>query len=132
MRPYGKSSRRCGLTLVEVVAGTAILGTLLVSVLVAAGRLQVQRASSQRHLAACRIADRLLTDWWPDRAKLPRAGGGTIEVEGGVWSWHTTVVANDAAEGLGGEVVRLEVFWQGGSEVPLAGVEVMLAARKDE
>jgi len=129
MRPYGRYSRRCGLTLVEVVGGTALLGTLLVSVLIAAGRLQVQRAASQRHLAACSIADRLLADWWPDRAKLPRSGGGTIEAEGGAYNWRTRVVANDAAEQLGGEVVRLEIFGQDEDVVPLVGVEVMLAGK---
>lgn len=116
--PSGHSKR--GITLVEAVAGTALLGSLLVAVLIASSRLQVQRARSEARLAACGVADGLLEGWWEERDEFPRRAEGPVPGRDG-WRWRTEVVENGAAADLGGEVVALEVFAPGGSPGPAEG-----------
>ena len=105
------ASRR-GATLIEALAGLAILGTLLVSVLLASGKMHRQRGRTAQRLEAVRVADRLLEGWWQKRDEFPRDGQGTVEPggDGRAWSWRTTVVENEAARKLACEVVALEVF----------------------
>ncbi len=128
------------LTLVEAVAGTAILGTLLVSMLMASGRMEVQSSRASRRIEACKIADSLLESWWDAKVtgsgndngkKFQRAGGGDVPGREG-WKWRTSVVPNTSAEEFSAEVVALEIFSSGSGEKPLVSIEVMLPADKNE
>jgi hypothetical protein len=120
-----------GITLVEALLGTAILGSLLVSVLLAASRLHVQAARAEARITACRIADGLLEAWWPKPDAFPRRGQGAVAGREG-WSWRTEVVENTAARTVKAEVVALEIFAAGADRgTPMARVEVMLPERSD-
>jgi type II secretory pathway pseudopilin PulG len=124
--------RATALTLIEVVAGLAILGTLLVAVLLAEARCRRQSAGARGRLAACRAAEAMLQQWWDDPRTFPRAGQG--EVKGNEpFLWKTSVVENEQAERLGAQVVRLEVFQQDGSsmEKPAVTVDVVLPAQDE-
>lgn len=118
---------RRGLTLIEAVLGTAIMGTLLVAVLMGASRLQAQAARAGERAAACRIADGLLEAWWAKPEEFPRSAGGAVRPYEG-WSWRTRVVENAQARGMKTEVVALEVFAPGAKRGEAAvRVEVLLA-----
>jgi len=115
------------MTLIEVMAGLAIMGTVLGALLVAAARLRIQSARAELRLEACGTADRLLDRWWPQKDRLPREDTGTVRAAGKTWRWRTHPVANGAAEQMGAQVVAVEVYpadRQG--EGPMAHVEVLL------
>ncbi|MBE3070513.1 MAG: type II secretion system protein [Planctomycetes bacterium] len=124
-------SRR-GVTLVEAVAGTAILGSLLVSILIGASRFQAQAGRAERRLEACRAADGLLETWWAKREEFPRSAQGAVPGRDG-WSWRTRVVESEEARALGGEVVALEVFGPaGGAGEAAVRVELVVAVKDEE
>src|SRR4051794_15869607 len=116
-RRWSKSSRsrsattpaRGATTLVEVIAGLVILGTILSSVLIARGRFARQEAQAQRRLQATRALDELVNQWMsgPSSA-IPLSGRGTLSESNQIWRTH--VVPDRSAEELGTQVLRVEVF----------------------
>ena len=121
---------RRGLTLVEAIAGTAILGTLLVSVLLAGSRLTVQGHRAEKRVEACRIADELLSTWWPRINSIDHDSGGQVPGHEG-WLWRTQTVENENASKLSARIVALEVFAPGEAEdAPAARVEILVAAKE--
>ena len=126
--------QRTGLTLVEALVGTAILGTVLVSVLVADGRLRKQASFAEDRVEACRIADAFLAEWWPtveEPNKFPRQGSGEFLDRPG-WSWRTDIVQNEAVEKFDAEMISLDVFSpKYGETRPAAHVEIMLPKRDE-
>jgi len=101
--------RKPGVTLVETLVGTALLGSLLVSILMGVSRLEAQAGRAERRVTACRIADRLLETWWANQEAFPRNARGRIRSPRG-WQWRTQVVENESAQALDGEVVAVEVY----------------------
>src|SRR3954469_13058968 len=93
-RARKRASRR-GLTLVEVVAGLALLATLLVAVLGTKARVTRQWAHANRRLEAIAAADKLLAAWWATPATFPRKSSGNVAGDAGL-SWRTTPVGNEA------------------------------------
>jgi prepilin-type N-terminal cleavage/methylation domain-containing protein len=124
-----------GLTLIEVMAGLAILGTLLASLVVARGRYVHQWALATRKEEAVQAADRLLAAWWINPDKLPRNAAG--DVPDGKLRWRTHVVESVAAEDLKVQIVRLELFETGNNagqavayrteQRPLAQVDLVMS-----
>jgi type II secretory pathway pseudopilin PulG len=99
-------------TLIEVLAGLVILGTLLVSIAAARGRFARQWVEADRRLAAVRAADAMLAQWMAGAPQnIPVQGHGELP---GVakCGWRTNAVAGPGAEELRAVVVRLEVFDQ--------------------
>ena len=127
-----RSSRRsqAGLTLVEVLAAVMLLGTVLVSGLMASARQRGQAADAERRLEACRIADELLAQWWSDPEGMPAADQGIVPGRGG-WRWRTEVVRNGEAQVLNAQVVALTVFGGDVEAPPLVRIEV-LRPREDQ
>ena len=120
--------RVAGLTLIEVVAGLALLATLLVAVLTTKAKLTRQWASAQQRLRAAGAADALLAEWWRDVKTFPRQASGTVSGEPRL-AWRTQAVPNDAVNRLGASVVQLDVIDDGGGRTAgevLASVEVVL------
>lgn len=119
------------MTLVEVMAGLAIMGTLVTGLLVATGRLKAQDLQAQLRLEACQVADDLLTGWWSPKEDFPRTGNGTVRRNGN-WRWRTRPIRSNRAERMGAQVVALEVFpigTHGGA--PVARVDVLLPEEND-
>src|SRR5262245_7016597 len=89
-----------GLTLIEVVVGLVILGTLVASVAIARGRALRQYARAELQLRATHAADAMLAAWFdgPPQAIPVRGGGLIADVPGCVW--RTTPVSNASAESL--------------------------------
>ena len=123
-----------GVTLIEVVAGAALLGTLLASILVAQARVKRQACQADRRLEACAVAEELLQKWWARPESLPRSDSGSVDGRDG-WSWRTRPVERTDAQAMGAQVVALEVFWRAGqdqaAEPFLARVELLLPARSE-
>ena len=118
--------RERGLALVEALVGCVLLGTLLVSLLLAKGRMTVQSARSRRRVEACAILDRQLGQWWGDRADFPRKSAGEVPESGG-WRWRTRTLTSAEAEALTGEIVAVEVFAPRQTDTaPLARADLLL------
>ena len=108
-RTYWPRQRRSGVTLVEALAGTALLGTLLAAILLANAGVRRQAMTADRRQEACRVADRLLDKWdatWPN---LPCDTSGPVENEP-LWNWRTTSIDNPQADSIGGQVLKVEVY----------------------
>ncbi len=126
----GKS--RSGLTLIEVLAATVLLGGLLASIVLAAGRLSAQTRSSAVRREAAAIADGLLAGWWRLEAdEFPRSGGGDVPGKAG-WRWRTSRAEVAEAEALGGEVVAVEIFPPDSAKQPAVRVEIILPPTQKE
>jgi hypothetical protein len=113
------------MTLIEVVGGLALLGTLLVAVLLAKAKFTRQAATADRKLQAVAAADELLTAWRQDAHALPRDGSGPIAGDRQL-SWRTRSVANADVAALGAQTVRLEVLDDRVAGAVLAAVEIVV------
>lgn len=136
-------SRRCGaagLTLIEVVAAIAILGTVLVGIVLAQSRHTRQIARAAQVDAAMEAADRQLEDWWASGGGVPIDDRG--EVEGAPLRWISRVVPNQALERLDARVVRVEFYETGAlagnagdrgaaADKPLLMIDLVLPRPKD-
>src|SRR4029434_11142198 len=95
--PFCSRRRPAGMTLVEVIAGLVVLGTLLAAVTVARGRFLRQWAEADRRVPATRAADALLSEWLsgspqavPIRSQGPLVGGAANQI------WRTQVIRDSA------------------------------------
>jgi type II secretory pathway pseudopilin PulG len=86
-----RAKSRLAMTLIEVVGGLALLGTLLVAVLLAKAKFTRQAATADRKLQAVAAADELLTVWRQDPNALPRDGSGSVAGDRQL-SWRTRTV----------------------------------------
>jgi hypothetical protein len=120
-----------GFTLVEVLAGSILLGTLLVTMLVANARLTNQAARAELRVRGCRIADQLLAQWWVDPGNFPCSDSGTIDASPG-WRWQTTTLASTQAEALHAQAVRLSLFAPGDDLGPTTVVEFLAPSTTQE
>jgi type II secretory pathway pseudopilin PulG len=94
-------SRR-GTTLVEVLAGLVVLGTLLVAVAVARGRFVRQWSQADRKLAAVRYADAQVGRWLagpPDAVPIDAAGPVDAPRD---CVWRTRLIHDERGGGAGG------------------------------
>lgn len=100
-------SRAAGLTLIEVVAAIAILGTILVGIVMAKSRHTAQLASAERRMAAVTVADELIASWWLGE-DIPVDQSGICERDESL-AWQTRWVTNTPIEQLGARVIRVEM-----------------------
>lgn len=115
-----RCSPRAGLTLLEVIAGIAILSTILVLAVVSRSRQARQLALSQRIDRAVTAADELIADWYVDPAPMPLGQSGPVEGQEGM-AWRIFAVSNDRVEQLGARVVRVQVLQERSSHGIEAG-----------
>lgn len=109
LNPSLNCSRARGLTLIEVVAAIAILGTLLVGVVLAKSRLTRQSGAALDTMHAVRLSDALLADWWSQPQGVPVSSAGVLS-ESDALRWQTRIVDNAGIATFGARVVRYEVF----------------------
>ncbi len=111
-----------------MVAGLALLSTLLVAVLTTRAKLTRQWALARQQIRAVEAADELLTVWWQDVKTFPRQASGRVPREAGL-AWRTRVVPNEPVNRLKASVVRLEIIDDGEGSAAgeiLVAVEVVL------
>ena len=124
--PCCVSRKRSGLTLIEVVAGLALMATVLVGILEAGGRHVRQIKRAQRQLSAAAEADRLLTGMAGNFEQLPDNNTGTECGDG--LMWRTRLMENrEARETMNIAIVRLEIFdpKQTKDQTPLVAIDVV-------
>lgn len=114
-------------TLIEVLAASALLATLLVGVIVQQSRSLRQARSAQTRLAAIRLADKLLDQWWAAPGSAPLDGRGTFDEEPHL-IWVLEPVDASPIEGLALQKARLTIVATGGSDNggPVASTEILL------
>ena len=118
------------MTLIEVLAGLVIIGTLLASMIVAKSRFVRQWHSSNARMEAIVIADKLLAQWWQTPEKFPRSDEGPVP-DNERFHWRTRIVDDFNTEESNieiVEIVRLEIFGSDNEKEtrPLASVEIVL------
>ena len=122
-----------GMTLIEVVVGLAILGSLLTTAVFAKARYTRQWNRANQQLEAIEMADALLTNWWTDPTTFPRSDTGEASNDPQlVWQTHTmSQVGLDESDG---QVVRLEIHDRRtpDHEEPLISVDLVLPVEADE
>ena len=126
-KPCSDLQQRNGLTLVEVVAGLLLMSTLLVGILMACGGQIRQTKLAQRRLAAVRLADGLLTQWFNDSEQtLSESSGGSPEGSGLSWQIRS-VESGESCKAMNVEVVRLEILTNDAhdKQEPLVVVDVV-------
>ncbi|MBI1368402.1 MAG: prepilin-type N-terminal cleavage/methylation domain-containing protein [Planctomycetes bacterium] len=108
-RSLHNSRRRWGFTLIEVLAGLAILGTVMAGAMIAKARCTRQLAQADRRLAAAAAADRMLEYWFADDKTLPRESSGNVPGESDM-TWRTHTQRDESNRILKLAITRLEVF----------------------
>lgn len=103
-----RRSRALGLTLIEVVAALAILGTLLVGIVLAKSRYNDQLRHARAQAGAVERADQLIARWWASPGGVPVGEEGVLP-GGDRLRWRTRVVDNAEVAELGVRVVRVEI-----------------------
>ncbi len=110
------------MTLVEVVAGLALLGTLLVSLLLTKAALAKQRAAADERLAAVAACDQMLAEHRTTGHLIPRAGGGVVDG----MRWRSEMLRHEEIQDVTIEVIRVVVTGEH-DDKPLAQVEIIQA-----
>jgi hypothetical protein len=113
------------LTLIEVVAGLALLVAIMSALLLAKSHWQRKLAESDRRLAATSAADGLLSAWWQNPKAFPIHSSGAVP-EHGDMRWQTMLVGNSGVDRLGSKVVRLEIVPTDRDASPLCRVELVV------
>ncbi|MDB5325528.1 MAG: hypothetical protein JWM57_1097 [Phycisphaerales bacterium] len=111
------------MTLVEVVAGLALLGTLLVLLLLTIASLTRQRMNAETRLAAVAACDHVLSEFHAAGRSLPRSGGG---IAGKGLRWQSLVLRRQQFQGMSVDVIRLWVTREL-DDKSLAQVEILQA-----
>ena len=125
-RRFPHTNFRRGATLIEVLAGLVILGTLLVSVTMARGRFLRQWAEADRRIVAARETDQVIETWLAESSRdVPISSQGATD-DSDHHPWQTRVIPSPAAASVGAVVVRLQVFERSADETPLSSVDFLL------
>jgi hypothetical protein len=115
--------------LIEVIASSLLLSTLLAAIVVAHGRHVEQIKKAQQRLAAIRAVDALLVDWFDSPDGVPRNGSGMLLRTGTtVWEWRTRTASRQGGEPFDVQVVQLEVVdpQQPAGARPVVAIEVLV------
>jgi type II secretory pathway pseudopilin PulG len=123
----GRMSRPA-MTLIEVVTGLAIMGTVLASLAIARGRFARQWAAADRKLATARALDAQISEWMDRSSGVPVLAEGVLAGANDC-TWRTRTIHDPAALPLGATVVRIEVFQRGPqspSALPILNVDLLV------
>ena len=107
-KSFWRRCRRPGLTLLECLVAMVILGVILSSTLMTRARYLHQAATAKRQAEAITAADALLVNWEQLPSGPPRQDEGAVEQSQGLL-WRTHLVDNASVNGLGAQVLRLEI-----------------------
>ncbi len=106
MRKRSCRSLHNGLTLVEVIAATALLSSTLVGVLAAFSNINRQNKQAVLRMEAMEFADQLLFEWMSHAHGIPTEGSGPIVANKG-WRWQTSLSKFDPRTGV--RIITLKI-----------------------
>jgi len=129
-------SSRPAFTLLEVIVGLFLMGSLVASSLVALSSHQHAILLAKQKRQANDIAEKLLLNWYELRADIPTRDQGFVatDKESGTeasfdqWLWRTQPVGARTVCGLPVAVIRLEIFGKVGNQKrpqTLASIELI-------
>lgn len=99
------------MTLIEVLASLVILGTVLVTIVLAKGRFTHQSRASADRLIAVKAANRLLNQWWSKPNQLAKhfasPASGSLPHQ---MRWRTEFLPSPQLTALHARRVRLEIL----------------------
>lgn len=126
-----------GFTLIEVIVGLALMGSLLAAVTLATARYKRQLTLAEAKLEAVHVAQSVLAQWWQESFDaIPRNGSGEVtstdSTDGLSWRTHELPLQGD--EPMGFAVVRFELYdqKQAKPESPLLTVDLAIAEPIEE
>jgi len=129
-KKLSKTSSRQGLTLLEVIAGIALISTLFVGLLLAMSRHGKQLQLAQLQLSATEAADQLLDNWYSELGSVPTSGKGVITSQPEL-AWQTTSIGTVTIGTVQFTIVRLAILdgHMPESGQPLVKVDVLAESR---
>ena len=96
--------------MIEVLAGLLVLGTLVVSVLIARGRFAAQMAQADERAAAIKALDAQVTTWLSGPPQnVPIGRQGALPDAPGAF-WQTRLIHQPSADRLDAAVLHVVVF----------------------
>ena len=125
------TNARRAMTLVEVIAGIALLGTVLAVTVLSHGRLLRQHQRAQTKLQAVAAVDQLLSQWYAHGETVPAQSSGKLPGSP-VVVWKTQRGRTQTSGAISVEVVELTAKIEGESPTlpPLVRIELALAPRE--
>lgn len=120
------AKRHPGFTLVEVIAGVALLGTLLAGLMLGFSKHVRQYQAARLRIQAIDKLDRQLELWYANGDELPIDSEGPLSAQPPL-TWHTTTVRSPQAQRLNAVIVRVEVRRsdRADSSPPVIAVELL-------
>ena len=104
------SKRSRGLTLIEVMAGLAIMGSLAVGLVLSRGKLLEQQQRALQTKQAVQLAGTLLNQWHQDSwAMLPLDTTGDFD-DLPHWHWETQTIDSPQLTEFNTQKVRLTIY----------------------
>lgn len=116
-----------GLTLIEVVAGLALLGGLLIASVTALSAHTEQLRTADRKRFAVKAADRLLANWFENGSSLPYSDEGRLD--GAHLQWRTREIGGTDAPWMDAVTIRLEILDTSDSargQTPIVSVDLLM------
>lgn len=130
-RSHNFCEKRRGTTLIEVIAGLVILGTLLATMLVARSRFARQEKLATRRLQAIHALDAQIARWMDGPASaFPISTSGSL-TESPNQIWRTRPVNRSSAKLLSAKAVHVEVI-DPTEKDPIVAIDLLLHADPTE
>ena len=107
-RPPRRAKLPSAFTLVEVIAGIALLGTLLAGLMLGFSAHVRQYKAARQRIQATEMLDRQLEQWYAEGSELPIDREGALSSEPPL-TWRTSTVRSPQAVRLNAVIVRVEV-----------------------
>ena len=114
---------RPGLTLLEVVVGLVLMGSLLSATLLAFSKHQRQLALANKRIEAVNVAESLIHELSNSRGGFPIRGRGTIPGHP-TWNWETMPAGQTVLVTVPLQLVRFSIIEVRESPVRLVSVDV--------
>lgn len=121
-----RAKLRPAFTLVEVIAGIALLGTLLAGLMLSFSAHVRQYKAARLRIQAIEKLDRQLELWYADDGTLPMDSEGSLSSQPPL-TWRTSTVNSPQAGRLNSVIVRVEVRRpdRADSSPPVVAVELL-------
>jgi prepilin-type N-terminal cleavage/methylation domain-containing protein len=120
-------NERRGLSLLEVLVALALMGSVLVSSLLAFSRHRRQLSIASKRIEATVAADQLVSRFASRRDGVPVRTRGSIDGKPG-WIWQTSLIGTTTLANVPMRVVRVEVFEIRPTLTRLISVDLVKAA----
>ena len=116
--------RRDGLTLLEVIVGLVLMGSILVASLLGFSKHRRQLQLAEKRIQATFVADGLVQELSAQRGGIPVPAQGAVPGQSG-WIWKTSAVGTTVMASIPMQVIRLELIDTRDPVTPLISVDLV-------